>query len=139
MRSADLVKIDVTSKKMHVYEDVDIGFVARKAIADCRGLLDGQKMAFRTECFEFLTKMTSKLIERCPKNYKVVRSISCLVPSTILNNRTLSEKIMDTLLQILHDSNNVRTAVADKAIRDSSLNKLCSTAQAHAYGGIRLY
>jgi len=95
----DLVKIDVTSKKC-TYKDVVIGFMARKAIADCRGLLDGQKRAFRTECLEFLTKMTSKLIERCPLNYKVVRSISCLVPSTILNNHTISEKRMDTLLPI---------------------------------------
>jgi len=72
----------------------------------------------------------SFLIERCPLNYKVVRSISCFVPSTILNNRTLSEKRIHTLLQILHDSNNVKTAVTDKA--KGQFIKLCSSAHAHA-------
>jgi len=43
----DLSKIDITLKKC-TYKVVDIGFVARKAIADCPGLLDGQKMAFRS-------------------------------------------------------------------------------------------
>ena len=67
------------------------------------------------ECLEFLAKMYQKLIERSPVKYKLVHAISCLSPSLILNNRMLSEKRMETLLQCLHDLNNVSAEVADKA------------------------
>ena len=43
-----------------------------------------------------------------------------------MNNRVLSEKRMELLLQILHDSNNVSANIADKA--KVQLMKLCSKA-----------
>ena len=63
--------------------------------------------------------MSQKLIERSPVKYKLVRAISL-----ILNNRVLSEKRIETLLQCLHDSNNVSAEVADKA--KAQFLKLCS-------------
>ena len=71
--------------------------------------------------------MTAKLIERSPLKYKIIRAISSLLPSTIVNNRVLSEKRMGVLLEILYDTNNVTAEVADKA--KGQFVKLCSRGQ----------
>jgi hypothetical protein len=81
-------------------------------------------MSYRMECLEFLAKMSQKLIERSPIKYKLVRALSCLSPAMILNNHVLSQKRMETLLQCLHDSNNISAEVADKA--KGQFLKLCS-------------
>lgn len=63
----------------------------------------------------FLVAMTTKIIERAPVNFAIVKALSCLNPKLISNNQILSEKRMETLLQFLHESNILPALSADRA------------------------
>lgn len=120
----DLAKIDIASKAIRLgYKEVDIGFGARKILLDCKNLSEAQKMEFKVHCIDFLAAVAAKLIERSPLRYRLVRAVSCLSPTLVLNNCVLSEKRMGALLLILYDTNNISADVADKA--KGQFAKLC--------------
>jgi hypothetical protein len=111
----DLMKIDVGSKDVRcTYKEVDLGVATQKALLHCK-LGDLEKMKFRMQCIDFLAATAAKVIERSPLKYAVVRAISCFVPSRISNNRTLSEKRMAELAQILYERNHFTAVVCDSA------------------------
>jgi hypothetical protein len=70
--------------------------------------------------------MTAKIIERSPLKYPVVRAVSCFVPSTILNNRTLAETRFRDLLQILFTTNHINAVTADSS--KCQFSSLCDKA-----------
>jgi len=59
--------------------------------------------------------MTAKLLEKSPIKYSLTRAVSCLVPSTLLNDHAVSESRMSAVIDILYETNNITAVVADKA------------------------
>jgi len=111
----DLLKIDVSSKDIRcLYKDVDIGVAAQKAVIQCK-VGDQEKMKFRVQCLDFLASTAAKMIERSPLRYSIVRAVSCFVPARVVSNRTLCERRMSELVQILYERNHLTSAAADCA------------------------
>ena len=119
---AALRKMDIASVKLHREpKDIDIGTAAKSLLANAN-VPATEKLAFRSECCKFLVAVVSKIFERSPLNYKIVRAISCFVPGGIVNSRSLSEKKFECVTGILFDREWVSAAVADKAkVQFSSL------------------
>lgn len=102
--SSQLVKIDVKQKNVHrSYKEVDIGVAAKWAITVSK-MSDREILQFRMQCIDFLVAMSSKLMEKSPLRYTLTRAISCLVPQTLQNCRSLSEARMDKLTEILYET-----------------------------------
>ena len=78
------------------------------------------------QCIDFLAATTAKIVEKSPLKYAVVRAISCFVPSRIASNRTLSEKRMTQLAQILYERNHFTSVVCNCA--KVQFSNLCSKA-----------
>ena len=91
---SQLVKIDGNQKDVRrSYKEVDIGVAAKRAIGVSK-MSDRETMEFRMQCIDFLAGMTSKLIEKSPLKYSLTRAVSCLVPQTLQNCRSVSEERM---------------------------------------------
>ena len=98
---------------------------------------DLEKMKYRMQCIDFLAGTTAKIVEKSPLKYAVVRAISCFVPSRIASNRTLSEKRMAQLAQILYERNHFTSVVCDCA-KVQFIN-LCSKASSDLKGTFEAY
>jgi hypothetical protein len=123
---SQLVKIDGDQKDVRrSYKEVDIGVAAKKAIGVSK-MSDRETMEFRMQCIDFLASMTSKLIEKSPLKYSLTRAVSCLVPPTLQNCRSVSEERMQKLVEILYETQNVSATVADKT--KSQFQALCDQA-----------
>jgi len=96
------------------YKEVEVGVAATKVLSMVK-LSDLERMGFRKQYIDFLSSMTAKIIERSPLKYPLVRVVSCFVPSTILNNRSLAETRLRGLLQILFTTNHINAATADNS------------------------
>jgi len=68
-----------------VYKDVDIGGAAGKALVKSNTSA-GDKMEFRMNSIAPLTSIASKIIERSPMKFKMVRMVSCLLPTSIVRS-----------------------------------------------------
>jgi len=113
--SNKLIKVDLASKDtLMSYKDVDIGVGAVKWLATSKSS-DLAKMEFRMQCITFMKAAATKIIERSPLKYSMVRSFSCLAPQNIVHSRTTSEKRMSDLLQKLYEGNQISSVVADRA------------------------
>lgn len=82
-----LINIDVQDEKnLKHYKNIDIGFIAD---TELKKLLSNKKVSERTalelkaDCCTMLKKLISKLIERSPLNYNLLRNLSFLMPSEI--------------------------------------------------------
>ena len=121
-----LCKINVSSKESRcTYNEVDIGVAATKAL-NAGKLADNEKMAFRMQCLEFLCAMVSKIVERSPLKYEIVRSISCFVPSTIATSQVTAERRMKKLVEVLYEAGHISAITADKS--KEQFTALCSKA-----------
>jgi hypothetical protein len=89
--ASKLVKIDLPNKdNLCSYKEVDIGVGATRALSQSQ-VSDEDKLGFKVACEKFLSTTVTKILERSPLKYGIVRSISCLVPGTVSNNRQLAE------------------------------------------------
>jgi len=93
---------------------VDVGVASTKVLSTVK-LSDLERMGFRKQLIDFLYSMTAKIIERSPLKYPVVRAVSCFVPSTILNNRSLAVTRLRDLLQMLFMTNHINAVTADNS------------------------
>lgn len=78
-----LSAVDVFDEKTLIQlKDIDIGFAARDVVHSAK-VSDLKKMQFRSECRLFLQKMASKMLERSPLRFTVVRNAGSLSPETM--------------------------------------------------------
>lgn len=123
---AGLKKIDLAKKEIRcTYKEVDIGVGASRCLSAV-SLSDTQRLTFRMQCIEFVSAAVSKIFDRSPLQYSIVRAISCLVPSIIANNRTLAENRMKLLVEIMHGKGYITAVKADKC--RSQFSDLCGKA-----------
>jgi hypothetical protein len=103
-----LCKIDCEDTKNHKeYKHVDVGFAANAALQSApKTVSDLQKMSFHVGCCKFLAAMTTKLLQRNPLQYSLVRNLSCLSPRNLAaspeKSTTNFKKVLEILLAKKH-------------------------------------
>lgn len=120
-----LTKIDCDDKKNYRdYKQIDIGFAANKVLQEAPNTVsDLQKMTFRMGCCKFLAAMTSKLLERSPLKYGLVRNLNCLVPKNMATVPEDCRKAFNKVLETLLTKKHFRASQCDEAGRQFS--KFC--------------
>lgn len=103
-----------------------VGFVAKSKMPKDASEL--QKYNFYAQCQLFLMKVTSKIIERCPLKYGLVRGLSSLKPATVKTSTTVSQQRFDICLASLLKANRITTSIADLAKAQFSLLSSSKTA-----------
>ena len=121
-----LSKLDVNSKKsLKEPKDVDVGIEAKGFLSNA-SISANEKLLFRKECRDFLVATVAKIFEKSPLRHKITRAIASIVPATMINARSISEKGMEILVQILFERKWLSAVVADKA--KAQFSQLCSRA-----------
>jgi hypothetical protein len=77
-------------------------------------------------CIAFLKATASKIIERSPLKYKMVRMVSCLSPTAIIRSRSICQTTMGELTQYLYNKNHLSSLTADRC--KVQFTTLCSKA-----------
>lgn len=78
------------SKKRLDYQRVDVGFVAQQMLKETSGKLSERQVSqFRMDCNDFLAKTDSKLLDKTPISYQLVRSMSCLDPRLMASEKDM--------------------------------------------------
>ena len=85
-----------------------------------------EKLVFRKECRDFLIATVAKIFKKSPLRHKITRVIASIVLATMINARSISEKRMEILVQILFEKKLLSEVVADKA--KTHFSPLCSGA-----------
>lgn len=94
-----LLKVDYEDNHMDVNK-VKVGFVTERALEEHVKNLGAERLRpeFKHNCKHFLVKMVSKLFEKAPVNYTLVRSLSFLDPRMLLKNKEHSSQKLTTVL-----------------------------------------
>ena len=109
-----LNEIDINSPENVCHpKDADIGTQSKSYLRKA-SITGKEKQNFQKECLEFLIATVSKIHKRSPVKYKITRPISCIVPGSIINSRTVAENKMKVLVEILFETNWISAVVADK-------------------------
>jgi len=106
-----VLKLDVTKKENQSPTDkVKIGAACEEALKEnlrSKKMSERAVMDFRAECKEVMIVLVSKLTEKSPLKYNLVRHASCLDPRKIVSNRAHCLKQMDLMLKVLADCNKI--------------------------------
>lgn len=114
----DLCSIDLdNTDNLKAMEKVDIGFGAK---AKVQLLSPTDKLDFRVNARRFFVSLSKKLFERSPLKYRLTKALSAFSPTVITQSVSTAVKRLNTLLQILHDTNHVSASTADIAKRQFS-------------------
>ena len=106
-----LVRVDPTNEQDHLsYEKIDVGFAAEKEL---RALVSAKKassldvMNFRLKVKAFLLAVVTKLLEKAPLKYKLVRMMACLDPRQMVQATDVQVSRMKTILKCLDEAHRV--------------------------------
>ena len=105
--------------------EVDVG-TERKSFLSKASVSANEKLVFRKECLDFLVATVIKIFKESPLRHKITRAVASIVPTTMVNARSISEKRMEMLVQILFERKWLSAVVADKA--KAQFSQLCSRA-----------
>ena len=119
-----LSKLDVISKEsLKESKDIDVGTEAKSSL--CKASVSAnEKLVFWKECWDFLVATVAKIFEKIPVRHKIMLAVASIVPATMINSWSISEKRMKILVQILFERKWLSAVVADKA--KVQFSQLCS-------------
>ena len=121
-----LRKLDANSKgSLKEPKGIDVGTKAKSFLSRA-SISANEKLIFRKECRDFLVATVAEIFEKSPLRHKITRAVASIVPATMINARSTSEKRMEILVQILFDRKWLSAVVADKA--EAQFSQLCSQA-----------
>ena len=121
---AGLVKIDVKNKENHVgIPKVDVGFGAERQLLKSGVASDRQKFDFRSSCRDFLQALTSKILEKAPINYLLVRQLSWMDPRLMANpnEREHNTTKLRRTLGMMEDAKRIQSSVGDSVLSQFSV------------------
>ena len=93
-----LSKLDVNSKES-LKESL---MLVLKQKVFCARVMSQQKPVFRKECRDFLVAAGVKIYEKS-LSHKITCAVASIVPASMINARSISEKRMEMLVQILFE------------------------------------
>ena len=112
--------LDVLDKQNHkLATEIDIGFAAKailttpgksKAVNE-RGVLE-----FRMDCTKFISHVTSKILERSPMTYRLMRSLHCLNPQKMIDLPEACSKAFEIVLKKLIEARWRSNTAADELL-----------------------
>ena len=119
-------KLDVSSKEsLKEPKDGDAGTEVKSFLSKA-SISANEKLLFQKEFRDFLVATVAKIFEKSPLRHKIIRAVASIVPATMINARSISEKRMEILVQILFERKWLSAVVADKA--KAQFSQLCSRA-----------
>ena len=122
-----LSKLDVNSKESSKEpKDVDVGIEAKSFLSKA-SVSANEKLVFRKEFWDFLVAAVAKIFQKSPLCHKITRAVASIVPATMINARSISEKRMEILVQILFERKWLSAVIADKAKAQFSLTIMFSS------------
>lgn len=83
-------------------------------------------LKFRNECLLFIKGICSKITERSPLKYPLLKDVSCFSPKLILNNPEIAKSRLKMLLNLFVDHR--RIAVLDAEHARKEFDELVSSA-----------
>lgn len=116
-----LLKIDYEAQESHLdVAKLKVGFATERALTEHvkKGGSERLRLEFRLNCKRFLVKMVSKLFEKSPINYSLVRCLSVLDPRVLLRNKDASSQKLTTVLQLLVESSRLDEKCCDDVLRE---------------------
>ncbi|KAJ8004336.1 hypothetical protein DPEC_G00158120 [Dallia pectoralis] len=105
-----LLQVDYANSVNHIdVTKMRIGFVTERALEEHMKQNSSEKLSleFRQNCKLFLLKMVSKLFEKAPLKYPLVRGLSVLDPRVLLKSKETSVRKLDTVLRLLVESGRI--------------------------------
>lgn len=77
-----ILKLKPTDNEQKLnYQRVHVGFVAQQTLKEKAGKLSGRQiLQFRMKCKDLLAKTASKLLDKTPIHYRMVRNMTRLDP-----------------------------------------------------------
>ena len=110
-----LSKLDVNSKEsLKEPKDIDVGTEAESFLYKA-GVSANEKLVFPKECRNFLVATVAKISEKSSLRHQITRAVASIVPATMINARSISEKKMEILVLILFERKWLSAVAADKA------------------------
>ena len=98
-----IANLDVLDKQNHkVATEIDIGFAAKAiltTLAKSKAVNERGVLEFRMDCTQFISHVTSKILERSPMKYKLVRSFYCLNPQKMIDLPEACSKTFEIVLK----------------------------------------
>ena len=115
-----LCQIDLTnSENLKAHSQIDAGFVSEKLVNELRAtktISDRQVLEFHMEAREFLQCLVSKIIEKSPLQYSLVRNVSCLVPKIITDDKEVGLSRFRRVLSNLSSAKHVDDKDCDEIL-----------------------
>ncbi|KAK5874614.1 hypothetical protein PBY51_019545 [Eleginops maclovinus] len=116
-----LLKVDHEEQDNHVdVNKVKVGFATERALVEHvkNSGAERLRLEFRQNCKLFLVKMVSKLFEKAPVKYPLVRSLSVLDPRVLLKNKELSSQKLTTVPRLLVETARLEEKCCDDVLRE---------------------
>ena len=103
-----LAKIDVTSNdNTKLSKAVDIGVITKRELVSLKQndqITQQEQRQFQLDCKAFLTRISEKLLEKCPLKFPVVRFLRCLDSQVMAGPISDSVKLFERLVSGLLDA-----------------------------------
>jgi len=115
-----LLQVDYANSVNHVdVTKLRIGFVTQRALEHMKqNSSEKLNLEFRQNCKLFLLKMLSKLFEKAPLKYPLVRGLSVLDPRVLLKSKETSVRKLSTVLRLLVESGRIEEQSCDGVLRE---------------------
>ena len=98
-----IANLDVLDKQnCKVATEIDIGFAEKvilTTLAKSKAVNERGVLEFRMDCTKFISHVTSKILERSPMKYKLVRSLYCLNPQKMSDLPEACSKAFEIVLK----------------------------------------
>ena len=112
-----IANLDVLDKKNHkAPAEIEIGFAVKATLANLvqnKAVSDRRIFEFHMDCTKFLSHVTSKILERSPLKYKLVRSLYCLNPQKMIGSPEECTKAFEVVLSKLIETKWRSSTAAD--------------------------
>ena len=82
-----LIKLDVFDKSIRLPASSVKLTTATEAFLSSEDISASEKSNFRQDCIILMSRMISKLQERNPLKYQIVRCMSCIAPTKLINEK----------------------------------------------------
>lgn len=103
-----LAKIDVTSNdNTKLSKAVDIGVITKRELVSLKQndqITQQEQRQFQLDSKAFLTRISEKLLEKCPLKFPVVRFLTCLDSQVMAGPISDSVKLFERLVSGLLDA-----------------------------------
>lgn len=97
----NLIKIDVSKKENQLPNDSIKLPTATKSSLSSASASHTKKLQFKADCAIMIKELVLKLQERCPLKYIFVRSLKCLIPKFVVENKEHAIEMFSKVTEVI--------------------------------------